>query len=77
MFTLREKTINPHVVTLATQKIGSEVSYTTKEKRGVFYRVIPSNAREVFYIANLETGVDSFAPSEGDGVYIAERCMPK
>ena len=53
----------------------SDFKFTSDILLGDFYLVIPSCAREVFFLQLLEKNVDSFLPAEGDGILITKRVL--
>jgi hypothetical protein len=38
--------------------------------KGLFYRVIPETAREVFFLQTLNKGSTIYAPADGDGLIV-------
>jgi hypothetical protein len=45
--------------------------------KGLFYRVIPATWKEISYIRLLDKGLTYEVPSEGDGLLIAYKAMPR
>jgi hypothetical protein len=71
-FGAKTKVKNPDIIREEKDlRYGTPV-YNSTQIKGDFYRVIPANAREVFYLRNLEHRVDKFAPARGNGVIV--RC---
>jgi hypothetical protein len=42
---------------------------------GVFFRVIPQTAREIFFIQNLAKNYVVFVPESGDGLVLSPSCL--
>lgn len=56
---------------------GNEFFYDTKKAEGLWYRVIPETAKEIFYVQFLHKGTSKLVPAEGDGILIrADALMP-
>jgi hypothetical protein len=71
-FGAKTKVKNPDIIREEKDlRYGTPV-FNSRQIKGDFYRVIPSNANEVAYIRNLEHRVDKFAPAKGNGIIV--RC---
>tara|TARA_R100001015_G_C4506349_1_gene79373 strand:+ start:172 stop:405 length:234 start_codon:yes stop_codon:yes gene_type:complete len=51
--------------------------YRVTLAKGVYCRVIPSTWKEICYLRLLEKGVTYEVPSEGNGLFITFKAMPK
>jgi hypothetical protein len=71
-FGAKTKVKNPDIIREEKDlRYGTPV-FNSRQIKGDFYRVIPSDAKEVAYIRNLEHRVDKFAPARGNGIIV--RC---
>jgi hypothetical protein len=50
--------------------------YSVKVAEGAYYRVIPSNMREINFIRLLQKHADYEVPAQGDGLLVASRVLP-
>ena len=74
MFPEKETVIDPRVIirrTISTH----EFTFVSEIREGVFYRVIPSSSREVYYIQMLLKNVDVSVPEEGDGLILSSKAI--
>jgi hypothetical protein len=51
-------------------------SFKTEKLKGKWFRVIPSTARDVFYLQSLIHRIDKLAPARGGGLLVREGAMP-
>lgn len=75
MFQILQKVKNPQV--LKPVQLRGLTSFESYELKGTYYKIIPSNAKEVFALQMLEHRVDKFAPAEGNGILITEQALAK
>lgn len=69
-FLARIESKNPEVIKKRKMITVDDYAFDPMELRGTYYRVIPTNAREVFFLASLEKYVDKWAPAKGNGVIV-------
>jgi hypothetical protein len=69
-FHMRIESKNPEVIKKRKMVTVDDFAFDPMELRGTYYRVIPTNAREVFFLASLEKYVDKWAPAKGNGVIV-------
>ena len=69
-FLARIESKNPEVIKKRKMVTVDDYAFNPMELRGTYYRVIPTNAREVFFLASLEKYVDKWAPAKGNGVIV-------
>jgi hypothetical protein len=69
-FLTRIESKNPEVIKKRKMITIDDYAFDPVELRGTYYRVIPTNAREVFFLASLEKYVDKWAPAKGNGVIV-------
>lgn len=74
MFTNRKPEMNP--LFLRRHDNGNQFHYTAQHADGLWYRVIPNTAREVFYVQSLPKGIRMLVPAEGDGLLIRADSIP-
>ena len=74
MFPEKEKVVNPRVVVRCATST-HEFTFVAEKRVGVFYRVIPSSSREVYYIQMLLKNVDVLVPEEGDGLILSSKAI--
>ena len=67
---------NPKVLLRQDNPVKNEFTFKMQERVGKFYRVIPTNAKEVLYLRALQKGYDYFAPAEGDGLIVSAHAIP-
>lgn len=69
-FLTRIESRNPEVIKKRKMITVDDFAFDPVELRGTYYRVVPTNAREVFFLASLEKYVDKWAPAKGNGVIV-------
>jgi hypothetical protein len=69
-FLTRIESKNPEVIKKRKMITVDDYAFDPIELRGTYYRVIPTNAREVFFLASLEKYVDKWAPAKGNGIIV-------
>lgn len=74
-FNARIECKNPEVIKKRKMITIDDYAFDATEIRGNFYRVIPTNAREVFFLASLEKYVDKWAPAKGNGVIVCREII--
>jgi len=67
---------NPKVLLRKDDPVRNDFTFKVQERVGKFYRVIPVNAKEVFYLRSLQKGYDYFTPAEGDGLILSAHSIP-
>tara|TARA_R100001443_G_scaffold117353_3_gene141659 strand:+ start:3781 stop:4014 length:234 start_codon:yes stop_codon:yes gene_type:complete len=72
MFQNRVKVENP-LVAIREDLPNKDFKFGNVTQLGVFYLVIPSSYREIYYLQLLDKNISVFVPSEGDGLLIRER----
>lgn len=55
---------------------GIDHSFSPKPLKGSWYRLLPSTARDVFYLRSLVHRIDKVAPARGAGVLVRESALP-
>tara|TARA_R100001463_G_scaffold86872_2_gene141650 strand:- start:201 stop:434 length:234 start_codon:yes stop_codon:yes gene_type:complete len=76
MFQNRHVVENPTVLR-RENLLENKFVYRVALVKGIYCRVIPSTWKEISYIKLLEKGVSYEVPSEGDGLFITFKSMPK
>ncbi len=61
---------NPEVIVKRKMVTVDDYAFDSTQLRGNYYRVIPTNAREVFFLASLEKYEEKWAPAKGNGVIV-------
>lgn len=75
MFPNRIPEVGPRFITRIDE--GSEFRFSVSTAGGLWYRVNPSTAREVFYLQALPKGIRVLVPAEGDGLLVrADSILP-
>lgn len=69
MFKRQTPEIGPEFITRIDEANG-EFRFSTQKADGLWYRVIPHTAREVFYLQMLPKGVKVLVPANGDGLLV-------
>ncbi len=69
MFTWKTKEVNPTALK-KTNLPHNDFRMEEVSLKGIFYRVIPSTAREIFFLQTLNKGSTIHAPANGDGVLV-------
>jgi hypothetical protein len=72
MFQLRKLEQEPTAITLARK---GKIEYRTKRLPGRWWRVYPSNGREVMALQMVPHQADKFAPAFGGGALIKEEAL--
>ena len=70
LFRNKELIHNPKVIIRKEDYPKNDFYFIIKKLEGPFYRVNPSNAKEVFFLQALPKNVFVFAPAEGNGLII-------
>ena len=70
LFRDKEVIHNPKVIIRKDDPLKDDFTFSIKQLEGAFYRVIPSTAKEVFFLQSLPKNVFIYAPAEGDGLII-------
>jgi hypothetical protein len=72
-FKYKTKVKNPDIIRRMRTSEGDV--YNDIQIIGDFYRVMPVNAKEWWYLATLEHGVDKHAPAKGDGIIVLQSAI--
>ena len=75
MFTNRTPEMNPRFITRVDD--GSDFRFPVDNADGLWYRVIPETAREVFYLQSLPKGIRVLVPAEGNGLLVRGDSIPQ
>tara|TARA_B100000287_G_scaffold145125_1_gene136962 strand:+ start:236 stop:487 length:252 start_codon:yes stop_codon:yes gene_type:complete len=75
LFKNREIEVNPTVLIREDHPSKNDFSFKHKILVGMFFRVIPLTAREVFFIQGLAKNYVVFTPENGDGLIISPSCL--
>ena len=70
LFKEKELVHNPKVIIRKNDNSKDDFSFSIKQLEGAFYRVVPSTAKEVFFLQALPKNIFIYAPAEGDGLII-------
>jgi hypothetical protein len=70
LFRNKELIRDPKVLIRVQGKGGNDFTFITKQLEGAFYRVTPSNMKEIAFIQSLKKNVFVYVPAEGDGLII-------
>jgi hypothetical protein len=70
LFIDRKLVKNPKVLIRKDDPRKNDFHFEVKKLTGLFYRVNPSNAKEVFFIQALPKNVFVYVPEEGDGLIL-------
>ena len=76
MFPERELVSNPRV-TIRVELPPKDFYFTSDKLVGDYYRVFPSNGREVFFIQMLGKNIDVYLPDSGGGLLIRSAVLDK
>jgi hypothetical protein len=68
MFPNRIPEVGPRFITRIDE--GADFRFSVSKAGGLWYRVNPSNAREVLYLQSLPSGIRVLVPAEGDGLLV-------
>jgi hypothetical protein len=74
MFQEREPEVGPKFITRID--VGTDFRFPVDTADGLWYRVKPSTAREVFYLQSLPKGIRVLVPAEGDGLLVRGDSIP-
>lgn len=74
MFAIRYPEMNPTFL-LRVEK-GSDFSFEASRAEGLWYRVFPSNIKEIHYLQMLIKNIHILAPAEGGGVLVRADSLP-
>lgn len=75
MFKNRTPEMNPRFITRVDD--GSDFRFPVDNADGLWYRVIPETAREVFYLQTLPKGIRVLVPAEGNGLLVRGDSIPQ
>lgn len=75
MFKDRTPEMNPRFITRVDD--GSDFRFPVDNADGLWYRVIPETAREVFYLQSLPKGIRVLVPAEGNGLLVRGDSIPQ
>jgi len=75
MFLFRQIERNP-IVIRRKELGGNRFVYKLEEKQGVYWRVIPSNMKEIKFMLLLEKHLEYEIPSFGNGLLITDHIIP-
>jgi hypothetical protein len=74
MFPERSIIIDP-VVVVRKNLPNKEFTFEHHKVEGEFFLVIPSCAKEVYYIQMLGKNIDVFLPVSGEGLLVRSKCL--
>jgi hypothetical protein len=74
MFADRTPVMSPEFI-LRTDN-GAEPSFGISKADGLWYRVIPTNLKEIVYIQSLPKNIKLLTPAEGHGVLVRADSLP-
>ncbi len=75
LFKDREIEVNHTVLSREDHPSKNDCAFQHKTLEGMFFRVIPSTAREVFFIQGLAKNYIVFTPENGNGLIISPSCL--
>tara|TARA_R100001460_G_scaffold31574_3_gene62159 strand:- start:1019 stop:1252 length:234 start_codon:yes stop_codon:yes gene_type:complete len=75
MFLFRQIERNP-IVIRRKELGGNRFVYKLEEKQGVYWRVIPSNMKEIKFMLLLDKHSEYEIPSFGNGLLITDHIIP-
>tara|TARA_R100000808_G_C2130223_1_gene139570 strand:+ start:433 stop:681 length:249 start_codon:yes stop_codon:yes gene_type:complete len=75
LFEQRAVETNPTVLIREDYPHKNDFAFTKKKLVGVFFRVIPETAREVFFLQGLAKNYTLFTPETGNGLIISPSCL--
>ena len=61
---------NPSVIIRREDPKKDDFYFETRQLSGLYYRVIPSNGKEVFFLQGLPKNVFVYVPAEGTGLIL-------
>tara|TARA_R100000734_G_C3220778_1_gene32402 strand:+ start:49 stop:282 length:234 start_codon:yes stop_codon:yes gene_type:complete len=70
LFKEKELVHNPKVIIRKNDSSKDDFSFSIKQLEGAFYKVIPTTAKEVFFLQALPKNIFIYVPAEGDGLII-------
>jgi hypothetical protein len=70
LFKNKELVHDPKVLIRQENSTKDDFSFVVRQLEGGFYRVIPSNAKEVSFLQGLKKNVFIYSPAEGDGLIV-------
>ena len=65
LFKNRDIEVNPVVLVRTDNPVKNEFSFAKKKLVGVFFRVVPQEAREIFFVQSLPKNTMVFTPENG------------
>ena len=74
MFANRTPVMKPEFVLRVDS--GKETTFGISQASGLWYRVFPSNLREITYIQSLPKNIKVLTPANGDGVLVRADSLP-
>jgi len=74
MFPDRLLVVNPKVL-IREEIPPSDFKFVIKLKIGDFYLVIPSSAKEVYFLQMLGKNIDVFLPTDGEGLLVKRKAI--
>ena len=69
-FLARVSSKNPEVIRKQKMLTVEDYTFDPQPLKGEFYRVTPTSAREVFFLAGLRKYEEKWAPAKGDGIIV-------
>ena len=69
-FFARVPSKNPEVIKKRKMLTVDDYAFDTHTLKGSYYRVTPTSAREVFFLASLRKYEEKWAPAKGDGIIV-------
>ena len=69
-FLTRIKIENPLVIKRRKMVSVEDYAFDPVQLVGPYYRLTPTNAREIFFISTLEKYTDKWAPFKGNGIIV-------
>lgn len=75
LFEQRAVETNPTVLIRKDYPHKNDFVFTKKKLIGVFFRVIPNTAREVFFLQGLGKNYTLFTPETGNGLILSPSCL--
>ena len=75
LFKQREVETNPTVLIREDYPHKNDFAFTKRILVGVFFRVIPNTAKEVFFIQGLAKNITVFTPDSGNGLILSPPCL--
>ena len=70
LFPNRTLVKNPYVILRKEDPLKDDFYFETRQLKGLYYRVSPTNGKEVFFLQGLPKNVFVFVPAEGDGLIL-------